>query len=365
MRVTLISNQLGGYDGVSRLASLWRSALIGAGTEILEIAGRFGPDYKGVSVRTQSPGLWREGEPFDFSGSALRTSDYVVVFNAMTLASTPSASMALAEALEASGVPTVLLHIDPPYENKNRTQNESFPLTPDWALNCSITEHSSAELLRRKGVESVVVYVPYDEVLNTPGDRDTTRRNLGIEAGDMLVLHPAGVYKRKRIDRAVSFMNEAAACGVNVKYWLTGGDKTDPNYDQVAGRVLEELKTPLLTNRVENPADMYAAADVVLMTSDWEGWGMPVIESAAAGKPCLAEHYPVLDEIESLGIVTHALTIDNLVKALEMDGTMRETVERNRELARKFSSGALITQIWETLHAAAAVRGSAVQMTST
>ncbi|MEV0650610.1 glycosyltransferase [Phytomonospora sp. NPDC050363] len=49
-------------------------------------------------------------------------------------------------------------------------------------------------------------------------------------------------------------------------------------------------------------ADVYAAADVVLFPSTWEGWGLPVVEGAAAGRLIVAGPYPVLDEIREAGI---------------------------------------------------------------
>ncbi len=40
----------------------------------------------------------------------------------------------------------------------------------------------------------------------------------------------------------------------------------------------------------------------MLLPSTWEGWGLPVVEAAAAGKPVVAGPYPVLAEIRALGV---------------------------------------------------------------
>jgi glycosyltransferase involved in cell wall biosynthesis len=47
--------------------------------------------------------------------------------------------------------------------------------------------------------------------------------------------------------------------------------------------------------------DAYAASDLVVVPSTWEGFGNPVVESVTHRRPLAVYPYPVLEEIRSFG----------------------------------------------------------------
>jgi teichuronic acid biosynthesis glycosyltransferase TuaC len=93
-----------------------------------------------------------------------------------------------------------------------------------------------------------------------PVPRTEARRTLGLEPGGRFLLFPANPARpEKRHDRAAEL---AAACGADL---LTGGS-------------IEPERMPLWIN----------AAAAVLVTSDYEGFGMAAIEALACGVPVLS-----------------------------------------------------------------------------
>lgn len=90
----------------------------------------------------------------------------------------------------------------------------------------------------------------------------------------------------------------------------------------------------MVRGRVASPADLYAAADLVLLPSTWEGWGLPVCEAAAASRLVVAGPYPVLDEIRALGLtVFDPGDLDGLLAAgTDVLAANRAAVQRHLDL---------------------------------
>ena len=68
-----------------------------------------------------------------------------------------------------------------------------------------------------------------------------------------------------------------------IRYWLTG--PAEDGYGDTLERVLQHCPVPVTRGRVGSTEDAYAASDVVLFPSTWEGFGNPTIESIRARRP--------------------------------------------------------------------------------
>jgi glycosyltransferase involved in cell wall biosynthesis len=85
-----------------------------------------------------------------------------------------------------------------------------------------------------------------------------------------------------------------------VRYWLTDPSPTPGPVDQAVSQA-----PGLIRGYAPNQADMYAACDLVVLPSSWEGWGLPVTEAAAAMRLVAAGPYPVLEEIRAFGLTVY------------------------------------------------------------
>ena len=312
MRVMMCSHQLSGFDGVSVVAGQWSDALEVLGHEVVEVAGSFGGRLPAVRERRLLPALWaaKPGDrpPVLTSGDVGRCfdgADAVVFENVLTLASAPIAALTMADHVRTQSIPAVVHHFDAPWEHADRRSDARFPVALEQAVHVATSHHVAQELAIRRGIVADVMHNPVHVEAVTGGDRDATRRSRGVAADELLVVHPVGVYPRKRIDRAVACVRQLRALrGEPVRYWLTGGDEAfvagDPGLRALLGTLEDE---PLLC-RIDDVAGLYAASDLVLLTSDWEGWGMPVLEAAAAGRMPVTNPYPILAEIGALGVTT-------------------------------------------------------------
>ncbi|WP_253779079.1 glycosyltransferase family 4 protein [Goodfellowiella coeruleoviolacea] len=306
-----MSHRLGGFDGVSVAAAAWVRGFRALGWTVTRAAGFFA-DHEPDDVVVR--GLWadRPGAappPVDHAtiSRLCRTHDLLVLDNAGSLWSAPLASRALEHHALAAGVPTVVRHHDPAWQGVvlRPVEGDVVPLHHPRHLHVVINRYTESEFAARwpelLDAKALVVRHPEVDVDGlATGDRDACRTALGVDPDEVLLAHPARVdAANKNIPGAVSFARAlAAVLPGRVRYWLTDPQPGEP------GPVADALaQAPgLIRGWVPRPADLYAAADVVLLPSTWEGWGLPVVEAAAAGKPVVAGPYPVLAEIRALGV---------------------------------------------------------------
>lgn len=116
----------------------------------------------------------------------------------------------------------------------------------------------------------------------TPRSRSAARRSLGVTDDDRVLACVGALSPEKRVDRAIEVVSQLD--GVIL---LVAGD--GPQRAQ-----LKERADAILPGRVrflgnvDEPSQVYAAADALLLTSDTEGLPGVVIEAALSGRPAIA-----------------------------------------------------------------------------
>lgn len=286
----MVSFRLGVSDGVSVVAGHWARALEGLGFDVTTVAGE-GP------VDRQVPGLAIEAkgppDPGELAAS-VADADLVVVENLLSIPLNLPASLALARVLR--GRPTICHHHDPPWQRERFAHITELPVEdPAW---CHVTINALTERqFAERGIEATTIYNGFDTDPR-PGRRHRTRSRLELDDTTLLVAHPVRAIERKNVPQALT-----VATHLGGVYWLPG--QAEEGYGPTLDRILARTSCPIRRQSVDGTditmADLYAACDLVVFSSTWEGFGNPPIEAAIVGKPVAVAHYPVADELRRLG----------------------------------------------------------------
>jgi glycosyltransferase involved in cell wall biosynthesis len=196
------------------------------------------------------------------------------------------------------GRPTLLHHHDLPWQRPHLAHLPPPPDDPCWA-HVTINELSRREL-EAHGITATTIYNTFDPD-PAPGDRDGTRRRLGLAPGTRLVLQPTRALVRKNIGAALRL-----AEAIGGTYWLLG--PAEDGYGPELERLVAAAACPVRLGgggggggQPISVADAYAACDAVVLPSTWEGFGNPSVESATYRRPLAIGPYPVAAELATFG----------------------------------------------------------------
>jgi glycosyltransferase involved in cell wall biosynthesis len=137
------------------------------------------------------------------------------------------------------------------------------------------------------GVGTAAQYevVPPGVSLGPVPDRATARRALGLPGSGPVVAFVGRVTGIKRPDRMLAVAREVRASRPDARFLVCGeGDRLDAT---VADAAAGGLDVTFLSWRADVEV-VYAAADLVLLTSDNEGMPVCLIEAGLAGRPAVA-----------------------------------------------------------------------------
>ena len=285
--MALLSYRLGMADGVSVTAAQWTTALRRLGARVTTIAGDGRADVIVPELAVHAPAPPGRGR----LAAVLDDVDLVVVDNVCSLPMNRAVGEAVAEQLV--GRPAVLRHHDLPWERAQYAGVTAWPHDdPAWR-HVTISELARRDLAAHRGIAATTVYHGFDE-RPCPWRRDAIRARLGVEGP--LVLQPTRAIPRKNVDVGL-----ALARALGGTYWLTG-----PAEDGFADRLAQLVRDAGVPVRRGLPAGVsmaaaYAACDVVALPSSWEGFGLPLVESALHRRPLVVGDFPVARELGALG----------------------------------------------------------------
>jgi glycosyltransferase involved in cell wall biosynthesis len=177
----------------------------------------------------------------------------------------------------------------------------------------------------------------------------------GIADADPLLLVPQRVTPRKRIELVIDAAHELAQDFPQLGIVVTGPpDPHQPWVAQYADGLLERRQRLGLDAVVrflfescpegdEYPvgprevADLYRVSDVALMSSDSEGFGLPILETALSRLPLVCADIPVLREIGGRSLYTFPTNAGPSELAHAIRRALRSSaVRRRRNVLRKY-----------------------------
>ncbi|MSQ32235.1 MAG: glycosyltransferase, partial [Dehalococcoidia bacterium] len=152
-----------------------------------------------------------------------------------------------------------------------------------------------AHLMRLFGVDSnrlLVLPCGIDTERFKPVDRDKARKELSLQAKDKVLIYVGRLEPLKGIDTILMATADVADKS-NLKFLIVGGN---PDTDVEASRLLGIAKTLKIDHLVtftgsvphEKLATYYSAADVCLVPSYYESFGLVAVEAMACGTPVIA-----------------------------------------------------------------------------
>jgi len=331
-RIAIVSYRLGMADGVSVTAGQWVHALRRLGIRVRTVAGDGRPDMLVRSLALASP---RPPTPAELD-AALDDVDLVVVDNVCSLPMNRAVGEALADHLR--GRPAVLRHHDLPWERPQYASLHSWPRTdPAWR-HVTINELARRELQQRRGIAATTIYHGFAE-RPCPEQRMSVRRRMRV-GDEPLILQPTRAIARKGIATGLALTR-----AIGGTYWLTG--PAEDGYQDELAAVLEAGQVPVrrrLPFEVRM-AGAYAACDAVVLPSSWEGFGLPLIESALHRRPIAVGGFPVARELAAFGFEWFDAADPEPLRAWLADRDP-ELLERNETVARgRFGIDALARRL--------------------
>ncbi|HEX6737127.1 MAG TPA: glycosyltransferase, partial [Vicinamibacteria bacterium] len=203
-----------------------------------------------------------------------------------------------------------------------------------------------------------------DDDLPPPPDREAARRALGLGPGPLL-LTVGAIFGRRCLPTLLEATARLRPGWPELRLDVVGENRAHPPLDPdaivrrlgLAGRVrlLGFVSEAELAAR-------YAAADVAVFLSEYEGFGLPALEAMARGLPVVVGARPALSEIfgpaaltvEPRDAMAVAAAVDRILRSEDL---RRDLVARGRALAAGYSWEAAAAATREALLAAAAEGG--------
>ena len=308
--------------------------------------------------------------------------DILVPENSLTIPLNIPLGVALTHLISETGIPTIAHHHDFFWERQHFMTNAvweylnmAFPPHLPSIHHVVINSSGDNQLSLRTGISATIIPNVMDfENPPPPSDEyaSDVRQSLGIEDGELLILQPTRVVKRKGIEHAIELVHRLGLKAKLVISHASGDEGYD--YEQrvreysklmnvdtrfVSHIINEKRGTTKGGRKIYTLEDIYPHADLVTYPSNFEGFGNAFLEAVYFRKPIVVNTYSIymmdiqpkgFDVIELDGYVTEE-SVAKTRKVLQEPETREAMVTRNYEIAtRHYSYSELRQKLRPLIH---------------
>jgi len=209
----------------------------------------------------------------------------------------------------------------------------------------SVREHHA----RRSGLpDHVYTVIPWgvdvEAFSRDEGARRRLRSRWGVGEGEVLAAFVGRLEFYKGVDTLVAAMSHLGARGEAMRLVIAGDGPKRPIVENFIAHGEGGERTRLL-GFVEDVRGVLSAADVYVMPSLWEGWGLALGEAMSASLPAVGTDVPAVRDLivdGTTGLLVERKDAVGLAEAmwrLARDGELRERMGRagRERIVRRFS----------------------------
>lgn len=184
-------------------------------------------------------------------------------------------------------------------------------------------------------------FVDASQYHTTTQDRRQARRKLKVAENDFVVVGSGQVQPRKRVDEFIELAHKLP----NVKFIWVGGmpfGKVAADYEKMR-KMIDNAPTNVMITGViplEQVRKYYQAADVFILPSQQETFGMVVVEAAATGLPVILRDIPDYDATfrDAAIVVDGSKFAEEIVHLRDDPKYYAAAVENSKVIAKRFGS---------------------------
>ena len=304
----------------------------------------------------------------------------LIVENAITIPVNIPLGLAITEFIAETGYPVIAHHHDFHWERQRFMKNSAhdylamaFPPNLPSIRHVVINSVQAYQLASRLGIAAMVIpnVMDFDSI---PVARDdyalTARGDLGLDAGQYLILQPTRIIQRKGIEHSIEFTKRLGLPAELVISHAAGDEGTDYEKRLRQFAALLDVQVNFESEivgekrgmtpdgkKIYTLGDIYPQADLVTYPSSIEGFGNAFLEAVYYYRPLVVNNYSIYEAdikskgfqvIEFDGFISEE-TLEQARYALTHPEETTKQCEHNYELARRYYSFSMLQRRLELL----------------